>query len=787
MITYTGTLYGFPNDDVPPKEKLSKKWQLAAAMSMWSRYCNNSTLWGYTARQEFMLFRLYSDGRQPPDKYKDWFAGEKKVQRQQGANNNIITQYLRKGYANVDYSIDSPASSFKRTIQSILSNSDYRVRANSISTSHVKEKERKKWEKLFDAQYKKLRQQSGLPIKPQAWEPRNEQEAELYQKLGGIKLTYEMAIEDICQHVFDISDWKSIRLKCIEDLIDINFIEGKVYIDPNSGATKIKHVSPQNTVMSWLDGDSDNPTFIGYLEKMRLCDVRQTLMDQGYTPEEIVAVANKYYAGGNYNMPWQFFTEYDPNTERWRWEDMTVDVFHYQYTTVDLHYYTGRQKVDGTYVYMEEEDRIEKKNYADGRKRKTDKISKQTIYSGKYIIGTDIVYDIEELPNVMRQEYHRVQTDYFFERVAGKAITQELIHIYDSLMLTRLKLQAAKWAAAPKGFAIDIAALSNITIGDAVQKPLDLIKIRRQNGIQLYKSVIQQGKVITSQGAIQELDGGIGPQLMEWITCYQDDMQNAMRLSGISQALMGGSAINPEKGLGVTEFEIDATNHALYPLREGLKQYKDKAAKAIVLKTIVAIRNDKTSEEYWRGAIGDAKVDAILAVGNTTLEELSITLESTPSEGMKAKIQQMAEISAAAGRDGRRGISNSDYIYVLNLLDQDELKLAQLYLAMAEEREWEKTLTAQRQMQQENGQIQTQSAIQIEQAKVQSEQTLVQLRVQEYAAKANIDVQKETRIQAVKNDGQYALQILKGEQTLEEISLEGLIEQQTGAEITGKV
>lgn len=780
MLAYSGPTIVFPSDDVPTKKKEGRTWQSAVARSIWSRYSLGSTYYGFQNRDQMMLMRLYSDGRQPSDKYKDWMTGKKKEKASPAGGEHMITDFFRKGYSNVDYSIDSPAPSFKSTILSVLSNSDYKVQAVSMSTGSIAEKKKRKFRLYFDTKFKALREMAGLPLPVLPWEPQNLEELELYERLGGIKLSFEMAIEDICNHVFEISDWSSIRARGIEDEIDINFVCGKVYTCEKTGATKIKHIKPQNLVMSWIDEDRDNPTFVGHLEKVRLCDIRAKLLAEGYTIEEVMQVARSYYNTLNLAQSWDYFREYDPNTERWRWEDITVDVLEYEYCSLDTQYYTDRQTKDGNnqYFFDEESDetRSERKDYADGRKRKTDKIQNATIYCGKYIVGSSFVYDYGRQVNIMKSDYATAYCSYFFERIPGKSITERLIPIYDSLMMCRLKLQAAKWAAAPKGYSIDIAALSNINIGGAIYKPQDLISIRRQNGVQIYKTTMQQGKVVTGENSIRELEGGIGPQLQEWITCFIHDYERALELSGISRIMMGGKSINSEKGLGISELEISATNHALYPLKEGLRKWKEKAAKAIVMKTLVNIQFDEKCRDYWTKVIGEEKVAAIIDMGQTTLEELNISLESLPNDQMVQDVKMAAMQSMNAGKNGQRGMSVSDYMYVLQLLDKREIKLATWYMAVSEERAAKQKLESETAMQQQNAAMMAQAAQQAEMAKVQSAQQLAQIEVQKHAAISNIDLMKEEKIQR-----------LKGQQTLEQIQLEGVLESRFNTEITGRI
>jgi hypothetical protein len=287
---------------------------------------------------------------------------------------------------------------------------------------------------------------------------------------------------------------------------------------------------------------------------------------------------------------------------------------------------------------------------------------------------------------------------------------------------------------------------------------------------------MKMGKVISGSNAIQELEGGIGRQLEEWTSALLFSMSQVMELTGITPSVAATTINNPDKGLGVTEYEADATSHALYPLRNAIINFKDKAAKCIAMKTLLTIRYDEYTKDYYTKVIGRDGVEAIIAMGDTTLEELAIYLESYPTRAEKQELLMMVDSALKVGKDGQVRISTSDALYITDMINKDQLKVARWYLALSEERAVERYDQRQMASMEANGQVQIQSAQAAAMAELQKEQQLAPLRLQEYAAKANIDLQKEQKLLE-----------LKGDQKLEQISLEATMEAQLGVEVKGSV
>jgi len=760
----------FPDDSISPKKKEGKEFAQQLGQAIWSRYSANRTYFGMNQVGNFQTLRSYSDGRQSDAPYRDWFTSK-------GGQKDLKNVGGRKGYANVDFRPWSPAAKYKSVIQSVLASSDYKIKAKSLNPTAIEERLKLKWSLYLASKLGMLTEKAGITIPQSYWRPQNREELELYEQLGGFKLAFEEAIEMIAEHTFQISDWPLMRGFAVEDAIDLNFLAGRVYVDKVSGATKVKHVKPANMVMAWVDEDQTTaPSFVGHLTKVKLADIKMTLKSQGYTDNDLLAIAKSYYPYQGTAYAYEYFLNLDPVTNRFRWEDFNVDVLEYEYLSYDTEYYTARETKDGVLVYNKEEDRKVKGDYGDGRKRTTDVIGNLSIYEGKYVIGTNITYDYGRQKNIMREDKDTVYSSYFFERISGQSITERCLPLYDSLQKSWLKLQAAKWAASPKGYSIDLSALANIDLGDGALKPKELIEIARQNGIFAYRKTMQMGKVIGGSDAIQEREGGIGRQLDEWLTAIQFDLMQIMDFSGITPTMAASPSESPDKLKGVMQMEVEATNNALFPLRNAIMRYKEKAAKSAIMKSLVNIKYDPKIKEYYTKIIGADRMRAIEALDQTTLEDLTITLEAQPSDSEKQMLLQRLETALQVGKDGAARITTSDYLYIHELIKNDNLRQAGVYLAYSEARAAKRDAEIGQAQIQANTQAQIQSSQAAIDAEIMKEKELASVRINEMRAKYELELQKEMKIVQLKNEG-----------VLDQIALEASLEARTGVEITGKV
>lgn len=795
------TGFVFPNDFVPESEKLTKEYGACVGRALYSRYCFGGTYpWGLADYQGLKLIRLYGDGDQPQEMYREWYTngspigGGVRGANSQQANSQspnrqtrLANTGARVALANISYQIYSPLPKHSNTIISTLSENDYRVDCTSVNQEALEERVRTKLSALYRSTLlNPLAEQLGIPkmdlpkINGRMVNIRDEKELEMYERRGLFKSDIERALEQVAETNFALSDWKGdVRPRNNKDSIDYNYRCAKVYTDPESYAVKVRYVDVSNLVMLYNDNNQE-PVAIGDIRLVDIQYIYKDLVKAGYTEEQIKAIAQMYQ--GQQQQSWQnnntIFQRPDPATNKWIWLDFKVPIMEFEYLSTDHKQFVKGKDKKGNSFYKRNEVPVADKDKTEDREY--DDFKCNYWFEGTYVVGTDRVFNWRKKPNQIQRSKLNPMSSYVFDRAIdnGKSLTERAMPLCDDLQMALLKLRAAYAAAAPKGFELDIADAANIKIGGQEYSPFDLIHMWRQNGIRIKASRYNASTGKVMQSAISELENGLGKQGLEWLEQMSHKEYQIANIMGITDAMAAQPDQSPEKAVGLMEGEISATNHAIYPLKESDRRFKVKVAQKLILQTRINIQYDERCRKFYEGQIGKHNVDVLDTIQGITLETLGITLKALPTKKQKDLILMRAvEMSKIATRDGTTYLSPSDVEHVSELLENDDVEGARFFMA---EREMFNRAEAERistQAAQQTGQIQIQSAQAAEQAKQQTLMLEGDLKLKEIAAKGSEEratVELKAR--------------LEGPQKLQEISLQTEGDKQlTAMEIAGQM
>lgn len=782
------TITTFPADDVSVDIKKSAAFARQAAQACYGRWYAAPTPYGsggvvYGNMQYFSQLKYYAEGRQTPEKYKKIYRGENVTNGKPTAtpaNGNNYGENARRGYNNIGFdqnSIVTPAPVFISVIKALLSQSDYKVVVSSNSETDIKTKEKMKWKLYVDQKVTNpLKQELGIPYKKPDWWPETKAELELYEKYHGFRLPLETAFSKIAEHSFDISDWTGMREKILDSAIQTSFLVSKIYTN-GDGSVRTKYINPSMYITVW-DDDNPNaePPFAGHIEKVPISILKVKLEPEGVTDEDLKGMARMYATANNIGDPNSYnWNTKDPVTQRYGWYDFLVDVMCFEYKSDDKKIYVGRNASNGNYVYKQE-DKVKKK-YADGRERKTDTYYNQNIYEGCWVIGTKWVYDYGLQRNIIREADGSACLSYVSERITGKSIVERWQSLLDDYQIGRLKLRSAVLAAAPKGLSIDVAALANMDLGYGKMSAIEIARVRRETGNQFWLSRLESnGNTRNVNSVIQELEGGIGKQLDEWLVYLGAIERDMMRVAGLTDTSVATPNASPEKLVGMGQLEMNTTSNSLYTIQKAVMRIKEKLAKKVIQKVRVNIEGDPKCADYYRTVLGESYFTAVKSVGDISLSKMGIKLKATTTAQRKQYIMGLLAESLKAGKNGQIGITTADALYVEKTLEEGYDELAAWYLAVAEERVARQIQEKTDRATQMNAEMQAQAAERVEAAKAKTAQMVSQLKTSEDGAKIANELQaKLAEIEAQMNAD------------LQTITLEATLQASTGREITGKV
>jgi len=749
------TGFSFPDDSVSEREKLDVKWGSNVGRALYSRFCLGGTYgWGYSDMDGLRLIRDYGDGVQPESIYRDWHTNGSPIgsagKVSAGTNNSgsgnrhnrLMNTQMRGAMVNISYKPFPVIPKFSSTVISMLADNDYRVEFTSAEQGAIDKKTQEKLRVFYaSTMANPLARELGVPEIPITFQPKDEKDLEIMEKQGHFKLDIERALEKVAETGFNLSHWKSaIRRKTNKDAIDFNYRAVKIYSE-SSGAVKFRYVDVTKMVVLWNDNQTE-PVAIGDIVLVDIQSIFQDLINSGYSEDQVKAIGKTYQ--GQQIQQWAndaaIFERKDPVTDKWKWLDFKVPVMDFEYLSTDYSQFVKGRDKSGKKFYKKNDKVLSEKEKS--KDREYDEFGCNYWYEGSYIVGTDKVFNWRKKPNQVQGSRLNPCSSYVFDKAIdnGQALTQRAIPIADDLMFAVIKKRAAVAAAAPKGYVVDLGESGKITIGSNEFTVFDLMHMHRQNGILMKRTTMNAvtGKMVSTP--IMELDNGLGPQGQEWLNEIASCVYQIGTVFGITDATAAQPDTSGEKAVGIWEGEVNATNHAIHPLRTSEAFFKEKVAARYALQVRVNIKYDKKAKEYYTKQLEEHIVGVLESIDHLNLDDIGVVARALPTKKQKDQIMQRAiQMSQIATRDGSTYLTPADVEKVSEFLESDDIDAARDYMYKREKFNRESAERIAKESMEMNGQIQQQSVQMAEQAK----QGTIQMQLQADLARINAEKEKE--------------------------------------------
>lgn len=678
---YSTGSYPFPEDNINPKKKnkaWAKKWG-EAVISLW---LNNKTCIPYSRLKEIQELRDLANGNQDVSQYQ-------KILLDESEDGTAM-----EGYLNVSFDIFSVMPKFLRVVQGMLEQTDHQVVATAVDPKSSQEKEEMKFRTAFNMKYRDIvgQLEKGLGIESASeFMPESVDELELYSGMGGFKLSRETEMEEALDYMFYISDWKETKKKVIKDILTFNACCVKDYTDNYARKAKARYVDPAMFIGQFSKSyDHRNMKFAGEVIRLSVGEIYKQDPDIDLLELQNLAKGYNGLNGNSLLTDAQMGTEYSSECA---WNDFMIDVLDWEWKSINSEYWTKRANKYGSELLYEEEWGVIK----DTEKRKTEVYDIHVVYKGQWVIGTDIIFDFGLQHDVPRPEGKEVALSYHFYKYDDKAIVQSSEPCVHQIALAHIKLQNALAQAAPAGISIEYTALQNMKLGGNKMEPLELLRMRKQNGDLIYKATTHKGQMNIPGGyrPIQELQGGIGTQLDEFIKIFDLYINFIREVTGINQ-IADASTPNPNQSVGGSEMAIAATNNALRPVYSAYVATKEKVAKNGCLRMQLLIKHDKKALEGYVPIVGRMGVQ-ILSVGADVIDaNYYIKYEAKPTQQIKDTIRNAAIAAMQPDKDGTKSIELPDFLLIERMLENGNLKYAEAFLNYRSKKNKEKQLQLQR-------------------------------------------------------------------------------------------
>lgn len=740
--------YPFPKHEINPKKK-GKEWLMAFCQAMFSAWVRDKTSLPYSQLNEFATLRAYGAGKQSPEIYQDLLLGSEQDQR----------KGEREGWLNINWDIFSPAVKFKNVVLGIMEDQEHDIVATAVDPISGDERESKKWGLWFEAQYGKdmqyIDRNMGIKRSEGQFMPENLQELQIYEELGGFKLKKEFAMERGIDFTLYISDWKEIKRKIFNDLMDIAYCCTKDYVDKYTGKVRCRYSNPSRLIIQFSKhANHKNSEWGGEIIPMKIIDIRGEAPD--ISEDELREMAFDYQ-GINRNPTLHSWGIEEGLKEdgSYSYDDFWIDVLDAEIKSVDIQYKQKRTNQRGDTGYYPQDDEDWGK-VINSENRQTKIIRGKTVYRAKWIVGTKHLFNYGHQFDIPRPGKKEVSLSYHAYKLMGRSLISLMQPNLDQIQLTWLKLQNAIAVASPAGIAVEFSSLQSMVLGGKKMEPLQILEIRRGLGDIVYRATTHRGYVNSPHAGkpIQELEGGLGRSLDEYIRLFELNFNFIRDLTGINE-IADATTPNPNQPVGTSKMAVAATNNALKPMYSAYVSVLEYMCRNIALRLQILIKSSKRSYDIYYPVLGKPTLE-ILSIGTEILDaDMHIKIEARPNQEQRAAVLQSVMESAQPDKDGLVGLEVGDKLKVIRLVEGGNIRLAEAVMGIRVKQ----NKMAQLQLQRENMQIDNDNARKLQGDKAKQAEDL--------ADKAN---QRKKDFETHSTDQKIRLEEEKHDNKMEEIN-----------------
>jgi|TARA_Y100000015_G_scaffold22397_1_gene21656 hypothetical protein len=715
-------LNGYPSPLATNEEKAAKEYGLEYFKTMYYEWHNNGDVYFRDLKMRYNRNRSYAEGNQDVGKYKD-----------------LLDVQGDSSYLNIDWTPVSVVPKFVDVIVNGMVNQEYDIKAKTIDPIAASERLEKKKEMYGNMLTKDflndLEDETGIPLTPKGFIAESSEEIEMFMALN-YKQNVEIALEKAIEYTLDVNDYDETKRYMIRDLVVLGLCAAKTEISKTEGV-KIRHVDPANLITSFsAKPDYKNIRHAGEVYSMTIADLKMQAGDE-FSEEDYIKIA-KEYAGKN-NNPLNYGTQayYENGNETYDYDKFSVNILDAEFITSHSLNYEKKENKYGGYS-------VNKKpsNYKKPKKSKTKRedvgSTVKVIYKGKYIVGTDYIFNYGMMQDMPRPKSNLSETRLSYiiyqpnlYKMKSRSLVDRMIPFADQIQLAHLKIQHVLAKARPKGAAFEIGSLENVSKGDGgTFTPMELQEIYDQTGNIYYRRIDDEGQM-TGAMPIQELENGIGRDFGTLIGVYNHNMQMIRDVTGVNEA-RDASKPSSEALVGVQKLSLLASNNATRDINDAYLNVTRRVSQSITIR-MQDLVNFKGLHKMYTNVIGDSSMHSIDMMKKLSIHEFGITLDVAPSEEEKQMMEQNIQVSLA-----QKELRLEDAIMIRSIKN---IKMANQMLVLRRAKYQEEQQAMARQASEQNAVLQQQSAQQAAQLKQQEMQAEVQIEQARIQAKAQAEME----------------------------------------------
>ena len=628
---------GYPHPLASEAEKATPEYGKSYFRSMYHDWAGENNAILESRRLRWQTSRDHAGGKQNIQQYKD-----------------LLNVEGDKSYINLDWSVVPIIPKFVDIVVNSLTNADYHIKANAIdptATDKRKQDELRMRTSMLTRDFmREVEMMSNIPLsKTSQYQPVDNEDLELFMQLT-YKQAVEIAIEQGVKLAMTINEWKEIAKRLIRDLVVLGI--GAVKTELDHRGVIIRYVDPMFLVTSYSDdNDFSNVSHAGEIKRITLSTLKAEAGNQ-ITQEEYEHIASNYAGKLGNSKKFKLLPNIVSGYEYYEYDNFLIDVMDAQFiTTNSLTHEKKYNKFGGFSINKRQEGYEAPKNSK--YKREVVVTDYQCVYSGKMIVGSDVIYDYGKKKNQVRAKsaLHKARLDYIIyapdlDFMTNKSLCERMIPFGNQMQLIHLKLQHLVAKARPKGMALEVGSLENVPKGKGQTfHPLELQEIYDQTGTYYYRTLDDEGTP-SSARPVTELEGGVGRALSELLGMYNHYMQSLRDVTGVNEA-RDGSVPSKDSVVGVAKLNLLASNNSTRGINDAYLNILRRTADSAILMIQDLVKYDKPYQGYVH-AIGELNMKAIEITKDVSLHEFGIMIEAEPNEEDKAYLEQNIQASLSS-------------------------------------------------------------------------------------------------------------------------------------------
>lgn len=653
--------FNYPNSKVPTMEKD------ASYFKMWAEkiyhLCLNGKAWmPLSDYGSIDVMRAYADGRQPTSQYKDWILGSWGIRNQGGQTASVngegwdirddeSADVRRKAWMNLKTQPVSVAPKIISKISEHIRSMYYEMGVKAIDSYSIENEESAKYKLWFEKQNRAWLESQyallGIQMEEPIFQPVNLYELELYASSGGFKVPYSVAMEDLLKHTFGISGWdKEIGERIVKDIITLGYAIIREEFDRELQQVVVKYCDPKFSGMQFSNINSFKDSEYAYtIEWWEVSKIRQRL-NLNYQDASALAYAFSNQYGNPAANSWNEYGYATLNSglTSYGFDFYKVPVFCFEFLDVDNEKYIQVENKYGTKINKTYEGKIQ-----DNEKLQEHEI--RLVRQGRWIVGTDKLFDIGIKQYIPRDEFNKPRLSYRAIKINTIPIIEQIKPFLDAFNLAWIKLQDFISKAVGNGFAIDVGSLKDIAVGkDKSFDPMEVLNFYRQSTFLLYKRAKPGLSGMTKQSAppVIPITNNTYDNIRAQFESMNFFMQKIEDVTGLSMVALGKSA-DPNVAKFNMQVSVQGTNEIINNIARCKTDLQEDVSVNVCYRIRSLCRVNDHIRKAYEEVIGEQRMKAVVEAEKNHVK-YGIRIEATDITEEKQNL--MAMLGAAIKQPG---------------------------------------------------------------------------------------------------------------------------------------